>query len=353
MTEAPSQPAVGGPDLSLVSVVYEAEVPLQLLQARSVARFVPPGAVAGLVVLDNTRRGLPPGQRAELLDAYGEHGPALRVLRPADLGDLPGAVGWRHQQVLKLVVAEVLPTSRYVVLDAKNHFVGAWDAGAFVSPSGRMRARYQSYEDHPLRADLVHVLRYLGLDPAPHLQHFTATVTPFVLDVDLVRRLVQDVGARSGRGFAREFVSHDLTEFFLVSGWLLSRGNQLTDVYEPGLDVGPTLWARGATTEGVDRAVAAAREAMMFAVHRRAMARLDPGLALPVARLWAEAGVFPSVADGEEFVRAYRADLGRWDRRRRRRDLPHKLLAAPRALRRRLQPRVQGAPPRDLGGSRP
>jgi hypothetical protein len=302
-----------------VSVVFEAEVGLQLLQARSLARWAPAGALREVVVIDNCRGGLDPAVLAELRRSYGPHAGVLRVLRASEVAAVPAAMGWRRQQVLKLLVAHRLASPRYVLLDAKNHLVGPWSPEAFVGPDGRMRARAYSYEQHPLRRDLEHVLRYLGLDPAPHLRRFTATVTPFVLDVATVRSLVADLEERSGRSFAQEFVRNDLTEFFLVAGWLVARGRALEEEYSLDLDTGPTLWPRAVTAAGVEEAVATARESMMFAVHRRALAALDPPLARPVAALWAERDLFPSVADAEEFVVAYRSELERQGRRQRRR----------------------------------
>ena len=336
MTVAPPQPAVGGPHLSLVSIVFEAEIGLQLLQARSVARFVPAGAVQQIVVVDNCRRGLPPEVLRLLLDSYGPHGDAVEVLRSDDVARVRGAVGWRRQQVLKLLVAQRLASPRYVVLDAKNHFVGPWSQDAFLAPDGRMRARAHSYEQHPLRRDLEHVLRYLDVDPAAHVGRFTATVTPFVLDVALVRNMVADIERRAGTSFAREFVRRDLTEFFLVAGWSVARGQDLEKLYTMDLDVGPTLWPRGATPAGVEKAVTAARSSMMFAVHRRALAALDPGLAAPVIDLWTERGLFPSSTEAENFVTRSQAEAAVGSRRQRRRDLPTRLLSAPRSLMRRF-----------------
>ena len=56
--------------LSVVTVVFEAEVPLLELQARSIARHVPDGVFDEILVIDNSRRGLSPSVqqrvRAEL-----------------------------------------------------------------------------------------------------------------------------------------------------------------------------------------------------------------------------------------------------------------------------------------------
>jgi hypothetical protein len=305
---------------------------------------VPATAAREIVVIDNSRRGMPEALRAELLESYGPLRAAVTILRPADIGRIPGATGWRSQQVLKLLVARRLTTSRYVVLDAKNHFVAPLPDDLFVAADGRMRARVYGYEEHPLRRDLEHVLTYLGLDPAEHVGHFTATVTPFVLDVAGVVAMISDLEARSGRSFAREFIGRDLTEFFLVAGWLVARGQAIEDVYEPGLDVGPTLWPKAARTpEGVAGVLREAAESgrPMFAVHRLALLRLDDASARPLAEFWAERELFDSVPAAAAFLAAARAGLERELKLQKRRDLPHRVVAAPRAVRRRWATRAR------------
>ena len=73
--------------LSAVTVVFEAEVPLLELQARSMARHVPVDVFAAILVIDNTRRGLPDRARARTVveKAYevykvklADHNPTLK-----------------------------------------------------------------------------------------------------------------------------------------------------------------------------------------------------------------------------------------------------------------------------------
>jgi hypothetical protein len=171
----------------------------------------------------------------------------------------------------------------------------------------------------------------LELDPARHVPRFTASATPFVLDVALVTALMDDVEARSGRRFAHEFVTRELTEFFLVAGWVVARGHALEDVYEPRLDVAPTVWQRKATADGVGYAVRTAVELRtpVFGVHRLAIACLEAAASRPLTRFRVERGLFASAAEAERFLTDVRADLARFLRGRRRRDIPRRLATAP------------------------
>jgi hypothetical protein len=346
---------MSGAGLAFVSVVFEAEMPLLELQARSFAVHVPPELARRLVLLDNTRRGIDAATRQRLRAGYGPHADRLEILRPADVARVPVAVGWRTQQVLKLAVARQLDEPYYVALDAKNHFVADPGMGWFVAPDGRPRVDFESFLDHPLRGSLERVLRYAGLDPAEHLGRFTSTVTPFVFDTGLVRTVLDGVEERSGRPFAEEFVRQDLTEFFLYAAWLVAGGRPLDDLFDLNQRPATIVWPRRADPAGVRRAVTNVRDrgAPVFTVHRRAFAALDAESAEEIAALWADRGLFPTVTEGTRFVAAFAASSQAADRRQRRREIPARGRTALRRLWRGLAARRAASEPAEPDPSRP
>ncbi|MBO9553259.1 DUF6492 family protein [Cellulomonas sp.] len=320
--------------LTFVTPVFEAELALLHLQARSFAVHVPDDLGHQVVVLDNTRRGLRSPQT--LLDAYGPWAPRVRILRPADVCDLPTVSGWRSQQVLKLAVAGLVETPRYVTLDAKNHLVTTPQDSFFEAPDGRIRVRGYSYREHPLRGSLERVLTYLGLDPSEHVDRFAATVTPFTLDTTVVREMVADIEARSGRSFAREFVSQELTEFFLYAGWLVRRDGTLDGLYELTDAVNPVVWPRAATADGVRGVIASAQGVPVFGVHRDAVPLLDAEARDVLGAFWAERGLVTDRAAGADLLLRLRQDHDRQRRRQQVRDLPPRALTVLRRTRKSL-----------------
>lgn len=325
--------------LTFVSVVFEAEYPLLTLQARSFSRFLPESLVAGLLVIDNSARGMPDGVRRELLASYGALASRVRILRPEDIDAVPASMGWRSQQVLKLAIADQVPTARYVVLDAKNHLVAPLGEDYLIAPDGRARLRAYSFEAHPLRRDLEQVLRYVGLDPAAHIGRFTATVTPFIFETDRVRAMIADVEHTSGRNFAHEFVREGLTEFFLYAAWIIAQGEDMAQVYDLHEDGSPTVWPRGASPEGVARTLGEAAEGRspFLTVHRRAFPLFDDASRRLLARFWAERALFPSEEDANGFLVSYARHVDRAARTQRLRELPKKALSIPRKTRNRLR----------------
>jgi hypothetical protein len=327
--------------LTFVSVVFEAEYSLLRLQARSMAAFLVRDLVAEIVVIDNSARGMPPATAAALLGEYGDLSPRVRVLRPRDICRFPGTTGWRSQQILKICTASHLTTERYVVLDAKNHFVSTVPPEFFEAPDGRPRAQAHSYEQHPHRPALEQALQYLGLDPADHVGRFTATVTPFVLDVGIVTSLIHGIERRSRRDFAREFIANDVTEFLLYGAWIVASGRSLDDVYQLHADSWPVVWPRSAHRAGVEEAIRLAGEAQapVFTVHRKALGRLDAEACRSLAAYWTSRGLFPSTADAGRFLAdvVREIDRARLRKRIRIRELPHRAKDVPRRLRRKLR----------------
>ncbi len=333
------------PRLTFVSVGYEAEYPFLELQARSMAVHLAPQQVHEVLLIDNSAKPMPADVRERLIGEYGPLASRVTVLRPEDIVKTSGGVGWSTQQVLKLAIAARVASDAYVVLDAKNHFIAPLGSDFFRAADGRLRVPAYSFETHPLRKNLEHVLGYLGIDPAPHVRRFPATVTPFVLSTELVRELIAGIEQRSGRPFAREFLKSDLTEFFLYSGWILASGRKLEDVYDLDIPQSPAVWPKAADAAGVRAAIATAEErrAPFFAVHRRALANLTADGGEVLAGFWAERGLFPTTEAARRFIADFRLAHEAEAKAQARRDLPRKLLAAPRKVRRKLLEKLGSA----------
>jgi hypothetical protein len=213
------------------------------------------------------------------------------------------------------------------VLDAKNQLVAPLTRDWLEAPDGRIRVVVNSYESHPHRPGLEAACRYLGLDAGAHVGGFTATVPPFTMETATVRGLVAELGRRSGRGFAAEFLAHDFTEFLLYGAWVLARDGRLEEHFAPHERTWPVVWPSAATRAGVEAAVERAGDDVpLFAVHRKALAALDPDAVLPLARFWTERGLFASEEEAARFVARFR-------RLHRRRLRLHQLREAPRTVR--------------------
>ena len=297
--------------LTFVTVVFEAEVPLLELQARSMARYLDPASVEEILILDNSVLGLSGPSRRRLLREYGALQDRVRIVRTRELID-PGATGgWRSQQAAKLAIAGQIRTPHYVVLDAKNHFTRATSAAEFVDLTGRAFGRSHPYTTHPLRESLVRTLTYLGADAHQTEQAvaaFPPTATPFVFDTDTVRAVMDDIERRSGRTFPEEFERRKLLEFFLYAGWIETRGPGLAALRNNRSLPAPAVWPKAASVDGVRAAIAEHRreDAAVFAVHRQVLAAADPATLARIAEAWTTFGLFPDAASAGTFIRRFR-----------------------------------------------
>jgi hypothetical protein len=303
----PAEPPA--PTLAFVTVVFEAEIGLLELQARSLRAHLAPGTASAIVVLDNTARGLSRRTRARIAREYGPLEPLVSYVRTADLG-VDGAVhGWRSQQAAKLLIARHVQTSHVVILDAKNHLIADAGVDHFVGADGVPRGGTHSYLEHPLRDELERTLRHLGADEAEisaAVADFPPTATPFVVDTDVVRALIEHVEGSAGTGFAEAFERAGLLEFFLYSGWA-----RLHRPARPVVDgraiPAPVIWPRRAHLEGVEATIAEVHEqdALWFAVHRRVLARGDRDTRRRIEAFWAERDLL-TPREARAFVRRFR-----------------------------------------------
>ena len=310
---------------SLVSVVFESEVQLQWLQARSLDRYVEEGLFDQILLIDNSANGLRRGSRRDLLSEYGRHRSRVHIVRSTEIVDVPRTVGWMSQQILKLAVSRLVATSRYLLLDAKNHAIAPLHRGFIEAPDGRTRVNVHSYESHSLRGHLAATLRYVDLDPEAYLPRFTVTATPFVFDTQQVKQLIGHMEQASGSPFSNEFVDRGLTEFFLYSAWLLAQGHTLDDYFELEQTPCPTVWPGTASAATVRQAIrqADADNAPLFSVHRKALARLDAQSLDQLARFWAERGLFDDSREAHGFLQRNRRSYLYGETRRRLRESPH------------------------------
>jgi len=132
---------------TFVTVVYEKEYEFLALQARSMRKYCPRALVFAIIVIDNGRKPLRPSLRDRLLAEYGDLAERVRFVRATEISANLVRSGWWNQQVLKLLVARLVQSERYVILDAKNHLVFDLKADFLESKDGRAAIEYQDWNN--------------------------------------------------------------------------------------------------------------------------------------------------------------------------------------------------------------
>lgn len=291
---------------TLVTVVHPADFTLLRLQARSFSRYLRLGPADEIFVIGNQGFHHHAGWQDPLRRDYGPLIDRVRFLDAPEVATMPdGTAGWRSQQILKLMVARVLTTDRYVVLDAKNHLVYPMSLD-FFEVRGKLRSSCINYEGHSMLQFLKRSVRYFGIDEHRAVSSFLPTITPFVFPTTTVRTLIDAVAEREQDTFPSTFGHINTTEFLLFGGYLSTFPGGIEEVYDLSSRACPVIWkdtaARG--VNAVELVVARVEDECLpfFTVHRHAAPLLDYRSREAVASVWLRRHLFNSVERGLWFL---------------------------------------------------
>ncbi len=268
--------------IAIVNVVFRAELPLLVLQARSIARHFDPDVLSEIVVIIND----PDEDRChrEIEAMRSEYGcftnhlqivnPSALLSEPKRLGDRLHALwvgggrtrlkamfrhrrrhgnrsgnpkgwagnnGWSMQQAFKLLCARVCTSTHIVFLDAKNHFLLPAHAEYFIAADGRARTR-SLLPDDKQQTWIEASFKAVGL-PAPSSKSAPPTVTPFVIErhllMDCCRELEEQLGPLENFFATRR---GQATEFMLMYAMLDKGEGRWWELHAGGLPASLTIF---------------------------------------------------------------------------------------------------------------
>lgn len=292
---------------AFVTIAFEGDHDLMLLQAKSMALHCARELVAEIIVVDNFAGGAPPAWVQMLLESYGRLAPLVRIIAAGDVTPHPGNVdGWWHQQALKLAVADKVTADRYVVLDAKTHLIAPLLLSFLETADGRARINRYGLDKHPLRPKLEKVCEYVGIDAQESLEHgLVRTSTPFTMFTAVASSVATHIGRREGVCLSEAMARQGITEFFTYGAMLKASGalHELYDFAQPWCQA---IWVWVAK-DPVELTAALARAHLdtsgpFFSAHRGALPLLTDGSRRELALFWVEAGLFHDVEDAELFM---------------------------------------------------
>jgi hypothetical protein len=248
-------------------------------------------------------------QEVVLVD-YGRLANRVRFLDANEVATIPQTIGgsrdgWFSQQILKLMVARLLRTDRYLVLDAKNHLVFPMFP-EFFEVRGKLRSTSMDYNGHPMARYLDRSLRYFGLHEQNFINSSLPTITPFVFPTSVVRALIDAVCEREKDDFPRSFGFIGSTEFLLFAGYLCSRPDAIGGIYDLSCRQCPVIWEttaeRGFAFVKPILARVESERLPFFTVHRRAFSFLDDKSKKATAGLWCRRQLFQTAEIGLKFL---------------------------------------------------
>lgn len=278
---------------TIVTVAFEGDYRGMRLQAHSLAKFCKPGTISRIIVIENFSPSKGVDWRQDLLFRYGHLASIVSFVANTDLMEPSAVDGWWSQQALKLLVAELVETPEYLLLDGKHHLIRPLHPSFWRTTTGKLRVRAASYQGHPLRDRLNHALSWFDL-PRSAANWFPTTTPPFPISTNSALEVIRYAKNQSGSSLLEFMLANEQTEFFLYSCYLMSIDN-LNDLYELHSIAYPCVWSDQHDITAVDNVISAARssESPFFGIHRRAVPLLEPAAVHAVAALWHDAGLLP------------------------------------------------------------
>jgi hypothetical protein len=292
---------------TLVTVVFEDELPLLQLQAASLRKFIAASMVETIVLIANSHDARFVRRLRECVQWYGHLAPLVVILDLNDFPRLPRTVGWFSQQLLKLLVARHVRTERYVVLDPKTHLIAPLTDAFLEHRDGRANMMDYPYTTHTLRPYLERTLRYLHLDPDQYVQKFPFSAPPFIIYTDVANDLIKSISQASGRTFEEEFINQKLTEFFLYSAWVVKKFGSIEKLYSYSKLYSPTIWEHKVEISQIKEELAhGAGRSPFINIHRRSIFKMRNSGLEYIAQLWTSAGLFEDQQSAIEFIKGYK-----------------------------------------------
>jgi hypothetical protein len=293
---------------SFVTVVFDDELPLLGLQARSMRIFLPLAMVEEIVVVANERSPLLLERLRHMLPEYGVLAERVRILTLEDFPPIPKTSGWVSQQVLKLLVATHVRTPRYVVLDPKTHLIATPEESFFTHSDGRPKIIGCGYENHTLVPYLKRSLSYFDLRLDEYIQLFATSVAPFVIITDIACELINVVGSTPGLSFAEVFIEERVSEFFLYAAWIAKTRGDVQNVYHYHYDRhSPIIWEHRTSLPLLREEILAKIERSPFmSIHRRAIPKMRREGLEYIADVWCRCGLFDTQKDALMFLYGFR-----------------------------------------------
>lgn len=291
--------------IDFVTVVFEGDLLLQRLQARSIALFADPDLVGRIHIINNDEPELESVIHETIVPEYGRFAGQVRVHHWTDLiPDRMGASGWRSQQVLKLKIAEFVESELYIVFDGKNHFIrptaqtdlvrGGKPVSFFARPNGNLAEYFRE------------TMLYYGLDPEVLVTASMPATTPYILHTGIVRDMMRHVAERENQSFDAYFLSKRyLTEFYMYFAYLNLLEGGPSAYYHFGRRFAVTLFTRWPQREeDITKALGFLDHPQykVFGLHRNRTGSMRPEHREIIIRHWHDSGLIIDRAEAEHVL---------------------------------------------------
>lgn len=213
--------------IDLITVVFESELPILKLQAKSVDLYFESSQLGQVYVVvndaDHVIKQIDPAW-------WGQFADQVVIISRRTFSCAFSQNGWHSQQLLKLLAASVSYNEWSMVLDAKTLFVNPVVGTNLFDLKGRPRVGslsiYPVFE--PSRRIVEALFDHMNLD-----NQLGPGGVPFMLNNRMVRNMIVEIEKRTQTAFANWFSEQGmLTEFLLYSGYIIHKQGSYEILYD-------------------------------------------------------------------------------------------------------------------------
>jgi len=263
------------PKFPIVTVAFEGDFRLTVLQAVSIDRLYDMDTLSDYIVILNGEDNRRLRERFE--SAFSKLSVtfrrAVRFVDWSDLYEVDQYSGYYDQQALKLGISRFIFDDFYLLLDGKNHFLYPADSSIFFDgqkPIASMERLNSDWQDKFWKS-----LETVGLGKEGAPEFVMQSVTPYLMITDEVRSLVNYLELTFGEPLPKFLRLTGGTEFMLYYSYLLKAGR--FELYSPSKMPYRTLFTSWPQDEAIveEYIGALGSEVPIFGLHRKRLPQLS------------------------------------------------------------------------------
>jgi hypothetical protein len=202
--------------IDLITVVFEPELYLLELQARSISLYLDPARIKNIYVVvngdDHLCQAIDP-------DWWGENSSKINVIHRSVFGVDSTLTGWDSQQLYKLCAANIAESQWSMCLDAKTWFMQTLDWQQLFDDVGR--ANFSNFPTIPVFQSAQQAIqKYFNIE-LPNV--ISPGGVPFMFHTETVKDLFAAIPQFFDFFCANVKFPNNITEFMLYSGFVVKK----------------------------------------------------------------------------------------------------------------------------------
>ena len=202
--------------IDLITVVFEPELYLLELQARSISLYIDQARIQNIYIVVNGDNHL-----CNSIDPrwWGKNSNKVNIIHRSFFGDTHMLDGWSSQQLYKLCAANIADSEWSMCLDAKTWFVNPLDWEQLFDNAGR--ANFSSYPTVPVFLPAQESIEQYFNIQLPHI--IGPGGVPFMFHTETVKDMIDAIPNFFEFFCINVNMPSYMTEFMLYSGFVIKK----------------------------------------------------------------------------------------------------------------------------------